>query len=119
MKKRVLAFLVVLIMALAIPAYGAQPRALQIYPVLSFSGETATCGVRVVGNNATDEISADVELWSGNRRLDSWSVSGTYFVNFSDTASVTRGESYTVKVYVTINDVSQPMVSTSGVCPRS
>ena len=118
MKKRVFAFLLVLVMVLAIPAYGAQPRALQIYPSLSFSGETAICGVRVIGNNTTDEISAVIELWNGNRKLESWSVDGTYYINFSDNASVTQGESYVLKVYVTINDVSKPVVSTSGVCPR-
>lgn len=119
MKKRVFAFLLVMVVAFAlvIPAYGAQPRALQIYPSLSFSGKIATCGVRVIGDNSTDKISAVLELWNGNLKLESWNVSGTYYINFSDTTSVTKGESYVLKVYVTINGVSKPMVSTSGTCP--
>ena len=119
MKKRVLIFVVILMLALSVPAFATQTRALDILPELSFNGTDATCTVMVSGDRMTDEISVDIELWRGNRRLESWHAEGFGFVSFSDTAEVTQGESYTMKVYVTYNGVSKPMVSISDVCPRS
>lgn len=119
MKKKVLFLVVILILTLSAPAFAAQTRATDIIPGISFNGTTAKCTVVVSGDKSTDEIQVDIELWQGTKKIASWSKEGLAFVSFSDTVEVTAGESYTLKVYATINGVSKPMVSTSSTCPKN
>lgn len=118
MKKRITSLLLVVIMmmALVVPAFAvetaATPRANDIMPGLTFNGTTATCLVWVAGDNTSDYVTADIELWSGNRRLEIWAVAGYGWIDWMDTYSpVTSGTSYTLKVYASFNGTSVPMVS--------
>jgi len=117
MKKRMGLLLVILAMMLTVPAFAAQLRSAAVYPNLSFNGTTATCMVSVEGERATDRIEVDMELWEGNVRKNMWSTSGTEYIEFERTASVTRGRTYTLKAYATVNGRDLPMSSVTKTCP--
>ena len=117
MKKRMALLLVVLAMMLTVPAFAVQMRSAGVYPHLSFNGTTATCVVTVEGENSTDRIEVDVELWEGGVRKNTWSASGTEYIEFVRTAGVTSGRTYTLKAYATVNDRDLPMSYVTKRCP--
>ena len=96
---------------LTIPAYAVQSRAPAVLPSLSFSGTKATCEVLVTADNYMDDIYLEIELWRGSVKIENWTVSGEGFIDFSKTASVTKGNTYTLKVYAEINNVEITPVS--------
>lgn len=118
MKRRVLIFLVVIMVFASMPinALANSSRVLAIIPGLNFEGTTAKCSVTVSGNYSTDEIDAVIKLWYGSTCLKTWTESGTGYLVFSDTHSVTRNREYKLTVDVEINDVSKPRVSVSKKC---
>lgn len=111
MKKRILAMVSVLILMLTIPAYAVQSRAPAVLPSLSYSGTKATCEVLVTADNYMDDIYLEIELWRGSVKIEDWTVSGEGFIDFSKTASVAKGNTYTLKVYAEINNVEITPVS--------
>lgn len=111
MKKRILAMVSVLILMLTIPAYAVQSRAPAVLPSLSFSGTKATCEVLVTADNYMDDIYLEIELWRGSVKIEDWTVSGEGLIDFSKTASVAKGNTYTLKVYAEINNVEITPVS--------
>ena len=111
MKKRILAMASVLILMLTIPAYAVQSRAPAVLPSLSFSGTTANCGVLATADNYMDDIYLEIELWRGSVKIEDWTVSGEGFIDFNKTASVAKGNTYTLKVYAEINNVEITPVS--------
>ena len=78
---------------------------------LSFSGTKATCEVLVTADNYMDDIYLEIELWRGSVKIEDWTVSGEGFIDFSKTASVAKGNTYTLKVYAEINNVEITPVS--------
>lgn len=120
MRKRFLSlFLVLALLAnTAIFASAATPRAVTMTPGIEFNGETATCTVDVCADYTTDKIFAIVKLFDeDNNCVKTWVQSGTGYLSFTRTAEVTSGVKYTLKAYVTVNDVSKPTVSATGTCP--
>ena len=107
----ILAMVSVLILMLTIPAYAVQSRAPAVLPSLSFSGTKATCEVLVTADNYMDDIYLEIELWRGSVKIEDWTVSGEGFIDFSKTASVAKGNTYTLKVYAEINNVEITPVS--------
>lgn len=105
MKKRILAMVSALMIILTIPAYAVQSRAPAVLPSLSFSGTTATCDVLATSDGITDDIYLEIELWRGSVKIEDWTASGEGFIDFSETASVAKGNTYTLKVYAEINNV--------------
>ena len=116
MKKRALVILVALALILAIPANAAQGRTANVIPGLSFSGTTATCTVLVSGDYSTDEIFLVVELWQESSVVDTWNEEGEGYINFSETAKVSKDKSYTLKVYPVINGQELSMASITKTC---
>lgn len=116
MKKIALILAVVLMLSTPLSAHAAEERMLSIYPGISFSGTTAECSLAVTGDYADDEIDVVIKLWRGSTCLRTWYDSGEGYVFWEDTATVTKGKTYTLTVDVTINDVTKPRVSTSGTC---
>ena len=116
MKKRILILSIALMLLISIPVQAvAAPRAAG-KPTLTFSGTTATCYVKVTGNNANDSVSAVMRLWDGDECIRTWSGSGTSYITLSKTATVTQGHTYTLTVDAVIGGVTQPRASTSGTC---
>ena len=97
-------------------AYAASPRVMTILPAISFDGTTANCRVSVSADRSTDQISAVIQLWNGSTRIARWTDSGTGYLLFSNSATVSKGKTYELTVDVKINGVSKPQVSIEGTC---
>lgn len=82
---------------------------------LDFNGTTATCSVRISAPGKT--IKATMQLWQGNTLVDSWSGSGTSTLRLSETHSVTKGKTYTVRVTCTVNGSSYAVNPVTKTCP--
>lgn len=116
MKRKIVALMAVLALVLAIPSYAVSARFEQVFPSLEFSGTTATCAVTVRGNNASDKITATIRLAQGGRTVERWTANGTGVLEFEETASVTKGETYLLLVDATINGEDLPTASVTKTC---
>lgn len=118
MKRRVLIFLIVILIFSSIPIYALAntSRILVIAPGLTYEGTTAKCTLTVTGDYSTDRIEAVIKLWDGSTCLETWTESGTGYLAFNDTYKVTWNKEYTLTADVEINDVSKPRVSVSKKC---
>lgn len=117
MRKTALLLAVLMVLTIPVFAFADNTRTVQVAPRLSFSGSTATCSVRVYGENTADSITAPVKLWDGGTCLETWYPSGTGSLSFSTTKAVTSGRQYKLTVDATINGVALTTVSTTGTCP--
>lgn len=116
MKKRAPILILALLLVLTIPAYAATTRNIINVPGLSYNGTVANCSAIIIGG-AKSSIEAEISLWDGSRCVAAWSEEATYKLEFKDTATVTRGRTYTLKVDATIDGTSQPTASVSAKCP--
>ena len=116
MKKVALFLAVILVLSIPMTVNATSERMLTIFPELTFSGTTANCSVRVVGNSTADDIDVVIKLWRGTTCLETWTASGYGYVFWSDTATVTRNRTYKLTVDVTINGVTKPQVYADGTC---
>ena len=114
MRKRILALTLAAVLLLTVPAQAAMQSATSI-PSLTFDGTEATCELKVVRETG-DEIEATLTLWRGSTMLASWSKEGTSYVRISQTKTVTKGYTYTLKADVTINGVAYDQNTVSGKC---
>lgn len=115
MKK--MALLLAFILVVSAPlSVSAATYILSIKPHLSFNGTTATCEVTVVGNTFSDSIEVEMKLMHGTNCVDSWTASGKGYVHMREYADVTKGQTYTVEVTVTINGITKTPVTQSGTC---
>lgn len=120
MKKKILTLLlvVILLVALAVPALAAQQRANDITLGMLFDGTTATCLVTATGDYTTDYIELDIELWQRNRLVATWTASGYLYVDVAlPYDNAISGKNYTLKVYPTFNGEDYSMVSITRTCP--
>ena len=100
MKKRISAIALLMIVMLCTTAHAAQLR-VSLVPGLTFTGTTANCSAAVT--SVSDEIEIELSLWQGTTLVDSWEASGTNYVKISETCSVSKGKTYTLKLNGTIN----------------
>ena len=119
MKKRVFTF--VLAIALTVgatlctaAATTIEPRAIQIWPSLTFDGTTATCEVMVI--SGTDDLDVTMTLKRGNTVIARWSDSGTGIISMVEHCSVTKGVTYTLEVSGTRNGVAFEAHSVTRTC---
>ena len=103
MKKRFFVLVLVIVFLLAIPTQAAT-QTIVFVPVLSFDGLEAVCELNVLGDTG-DEIEVTLSLWRGSTRLATWSKEGTTYLRVSETKTVSKGYTYTLKADVTINGV--------------
>lgn len=105
MKKRIVSILLAtaILSALGVTSAAATPRATSYKPTLSFDGTTANCSITIM--SIGDPITATLELWQGSTRVASWSDSATSRLIISEECSVTKGQTYTLKVSGTIDGV--------------
>ena len=102
MKKRMLPILIFfVVIVLTITVYAAEPKATTVVPTLTFSGTTAQCKVTVTDANC--EVGVTMELWCGSTLVDSWSDEGTSRVTVEGSCRVTKGKTYTLKTYGTVD----------------
>ena len=103
----VLAFLI----CLPLSAQAATPRALLVRPNISYSGNVATCTVNIYGNTTSDYLEATIKLWHGTSCIKTWEETGNGYIFFSETATITPGNTHTLTVDLWVNGVAQDRVS--------
>lgn len=118
MKKKVIPFLffLVLLFAQTVHAQAASLRTATIWPSMDFNGTTAQCSVSVTADHFTDDIEIVVKLWRNGQCIKTWEDSGTGYLIFDRTTTVTRGYTYTMTADVTLDGAIQPTVSVSKEC---
>lgn len=114
MKKWIIPIALILVCALTLSVSAIEPRATRITPSLTFSGTTANCTVIV--SAVGSEIDVTMELWTGSTLVDSWNNDGTTRVVVEGSCTVTKGKTYTLKTYGTIDGVKFTGTSVSGTC---
>lgn len=118
MKKKAIPFLLFLVLLFAQPVYAeaVSPRAATIWPSMAFNGTTAQCSVSVTAEHFTDDIEITVKLWRNGKCIKTWEDSGTGYLIFDRTTTVTRGYTYIMTADVTLDGAIQPTVSVSKEC---
>ena len=107
-----------IVMVVGFPSKAANESGASVFPGLSFSGTTATCSLRVYAPHATDSIVASVTLKHGSSTVKQWTnLTANGILNFSDTASVVHGETYTLQITLEINNVSHTIPDITKTCP--
>lgn len=116
MKKKIIAIVLILTMlgAMGMTASAAESRASTIIPTLTFDGTTANCQASITGIGKT--IDATLELWHGDTLVDSWDGTATSRLILSGSCTVTKGQTYTLKVSGTIGGVEFEGTPVSGTC---
>lgn len=115
MKKVISLVLVILMLsALSITAFAAEPRVAGANPSLTFTGTTANCKVTII--EANKKITATMSLWQGDTFVDSWSGSGTSVVKITGSCEVEPGKTYTLKVSGTSGNTTLFVDPVSATC---
>ena len=117
MKKIAMLLAIILLVATPLSAQATTLRSQPVYPNLSFTGSTANCSVTVLAASTTDEIELSIALWYGRYWVERWDVFGNGIVNWEDSVTVTRGNTYTLTVDVTINGEYLDQVYITETCP--
>ena len=117
MRKRFAALLLACLMAVAlmIPAHAAQTRIVMGRPNLYFAGTTATCEFSYTKVGAS--IGATMELWCGSAPVVIWTGRDTNRLDMTKTHTVRRGETYTLKVFCTVNGETTKYAPITKTCP--
>ena len=105
---------VFLLAAMCLSVCAVEPRAPIARPTLTFNGTTANC--KVIITSVGNDIDATMELWNGSNLVDSWSDEGTSTLTINGTCRVTKGVTYTLKVYGTADGQSFSSTPLSKTC---
>ena len=106
---------VMLLAAMAVPGFAAEPRMITIHPSLPINGTTATVSVSCVANYITDELEATIRLYRGSTLVRTWVVEAEGYIFFSEDVTVSKGE-YTMTVDLVVNGDACPTASASNEC---
>lgn len=117
MKRRFAAALMACLMAVAlvVPANAVQTRAARNVPKLDFDGTEAVCKFGYTKMGAS--ISATMELWCGNAPEVIWTGRDKNTLDMSKTHTVRRGQTYTLKVFCTVNGETTKLPPITKTCP--
>ena len=113
MRKIALLLALVLLFSVPLSAQAATPRTIPVRSYISYSGNVATCKVRITSNFGSDQLEATIKLWRGSSCIATWNESGTGYINFSETATITPGKTHTLTVDLWVNGVAQERESVS------
>lgn len=102
-----LLIVLVLVLAVSFPVKAENQSNAIITVNLTFNGiSTATCSLDVIAGNSSYPIVATVTLKHGSTIVKQWlNLTANGYMNFSDTANVTYGETYTMQITVAVNGV--------------
>ena len=118
MRRFIAVMSVLAIMFAMSPNVKAASMAYSAFPGLSFNGTTYTCSLTVYGGHSTDSIEATVTLKRGSTVVSQWTnLTANGYMNFSDTANVEHGKTYTMQVSLKINGVSYSVADITKTCP--
>ena len=119
----------VMVVSLATTAFAVEARYSNIKRIaanISFSGTTASCSVRIFGDESVTSIT-DVNITLSDSRgntIESWSnlsSTGQNFTFFDTVTNLTKGETYTLSFSASVNvgGNSEPISgSSTNTCPR-
>ena len=113
MRKTALLLALVLLFSVPLSAQAAAPRSIPIRSEISYSGNVATCTVRISGYSESDQLEATIKLWRGSSCIATWNESGTGYINFSDTATITPGKTHKLTIDWWVTGVAQERASIS------
>ena len=116
MKKGMVSLLVAVLLV-AIPSWAAETRSAVVAPGLSFNGTIATCVIQVEADYESDRIEVYAELCEGSTVVASWNEAEMEYVDVSYRVSVTRGKTYTLRIYATVNERDLPVAYITRKCP--
>lgn len=106
-----------IVIAMCFPVRAAVESGALVLPGLSFSGTTATCSLEVYAPHASDLITASVTLKHGNSIIKQWTnLTDLGDMDFSDTATVSHGQTYTMQVTLSINGISYTVADITKTC---
>ncbi|MBR3508418.1 MAG: hypothetical protein IKO03_06605 [Lachnospiraceae bacterium] len=106
-----------IVLVMSFPSRAATEASANVFPGLKYNGTTATCSLMVFGEHTTDSIVASVTLKHGSSTVKQWTnLTANGYMNFSDTANVVYGETYTMYVTLEINGVSYPVANITKTC---
>ena len=114
--KKIALLMALLLFILPVTANAATPRLASIRPGIDFDGTIANCTVSITGDSMTDDIEVVIKLWQEDSCIATWNTSGTGYVFFSKSKTVTKGKEYTLTVDATINGVTQATISYTDKC---
>lgn len=114
--KKIALLMALLLFVLPITANAATSRSVIIKPAIKYDGTNATCTVLVTGDATKDEIEMVVKLWQGTTCIATWKASGTGYLSFSQTKTVTKGKEYKLTADVSINGIAQKTSSFTSKC---
>lgn len=111
MVKRIGSLVVLLALILAIPAYAASPRLVDVLPDITFANNNATCTVEIYADRSNDQVNATMELWQGNQRIDSWNDSDLGYLFMEESVRVEANKTYKLVVNYSINGITKTPVT--------
>ena len=111
MVKRISSLAVLLALILAIPAYAASQRLVDVLPDVTFANTNATCTVEIYADRSNDRINATMELWQGTQRIGSWNDSDLGYLFMEETAIVEFNKTYRLVINYSINGVTKNPVT--------
>ena len=114
MKKRILALVLLSVMALSLTAQAVGARFSDNYPELEISGTTATCSAVYKSDDSTDSVKIILTLWCGENIVDSWTKTGKGRVVMSETCRVVKGNTYDLVMMPVVNGVAKSTVTVSA-----
>lgn len=114
--RKIALLLALLLLVLPITANAATARSVYIKPGIKFNETTATCTVSITGDSMKDEIEVTVKLWQDSSCIATWKTSGTGYVYFSQSKTVTKGKEYKLTADVSINGIAQTTSSFTSKC---
>lgn len=117
MKLRILAFMLVIALMLPVAAQALTPRAISASPSLSFNGTTASCSVRILSGNFSDEIIATIKLCYGDNVAATWHRTASGYLFFTDSIAVVSGRTYQLVVDYTVNGETMTTAWVENTCP--
>lgn len=106
MKRKTIVLGLVVALILATTAQAFSTRATAAAPKLVFDNGNAICSIRIL--SAGKAIDVTMTLLDGNTRVASWSKSGQNYVLMEESAAVSKGHTYTLKVTGTVD--GEPIV---------
>ncbi len=96
-------------------SHAAVTRAVVPKTSLEFNGTTATCSVRIA--EAEKSIGVTMELWCGSAPVVIWTGRDTNRLDMTKTHTVRSGQTYTLKVFCTINGETTKLPPVTKTCP--
>ncbi len=106
------------ILFMSVPVKAESIAFISAFPGLNYNGTTATCSLEVYAGHSTDSIEATVTLKCGSTTIAQWNnLTANGYMNFSDTATVSHGLSYTMHVTLKVNGQSYNVSDITKICP--